>query len=82
MLRSSSGLPAALAAPHRPWAEARIGDSVVMIGDARGEHAPTQAMLTMYISMTSTRPISARWPPAPQRCGRRPTSSTATAAAA
>jgi len=30
-------------------AEVRIGDSVVMIGDARGEHAPTQAMLYVYI---------------------------------
>ena len=29
-------------------AEVRIGDSVVMIGDARGEHAPTQAMLDEY----------------------------------
>jgi PhnB protein len=30
-------------------AEVRIGDSVVMLGDARGEHRPTQAMLYLYV---------------------------------
>jgi PhnB protein len=30
-------------------AEVRIGDSVVMMGDARGEHAPMQAMLYVYV---------------------------------
>ncbi len=30
-------------------AEVRIGDSAVMMGDARGEHAPTQAMLYVYV---------------------------------
>jgi uncharacterized glyoxalase superfamily protein PhnB len=30
-------------------AELRIGDSVVMLGDARGEHKPMQAMLYLYV---------------------------------
>jgi len=30
-------------------AELRIGDSVVMLGDARGEHAPMPAMLYIYV---------------------------------
>jgi PhnB protein len=30
-------------------AELRIGDSVVMLGDAHGEHQPTQAMLHVYV---------------------------------
>jgi PhnB protein len=30
-------------------AEMRIGDSVVMLGDAHGEHKPTQAMLHLYV---------------------------------
>jgi uncharacterized glyoxalase superfamily protein PhnB len=30
-------------------AEMRIGDSVVMLGDAHGEHKPLQAMLYVYV---------------------------------
>jgi PhnB protein len=30
-------------------AELRIGDSVVMLGDAHGEHRPMQAMLHVYV---------------------------------
>jgi PhnB protein len=30
-------------------AELQIGDSIVMLGDARGEHAPMQAMLYVYV---------------------------------
>ncbi|HME26426.1 MAG TPA: VOC family protein [Acetobacteraceae bacterium] len=30
-------------------AELRIGDSLVMLGDARGEHQPMQAMLYVYV---------------------------------
>jgi PhnB protein len=30
-------------------AEMRIGDSVVMLGDAHGEHKPMQAMLHVYV---------------------------------
>jgi PhnB protein len=30
-------------------AELRIGDSVVMLGDAHGEHQPMQAMLHVYV---------------------------------
>ena len=30
-------------------AEVRIGDSVVMLGDAHGEHKPMQAMLHVYV---------------------------------
>jgi PhnB protein len=30
-------------------AEMRIGDSVVMLGDARGEHKPMQTMLYVYV---------------------------------
>ena len=30
-------------------AEVRIGDSVVMMGDAGGEHAPMQAMIYVYV---------------------------------
>jgi uncharacterized glyoxalase superfamily protein PhnB len=30
-------------------AEVRIGDSVVMLGDGRGEHPATQAMLYLYV---------------------------------
>jgi PhnB protein len=30
-------------------AEVRIGDSVVMLGDAHGEHKPLQAMLYVYV---------------------------------
>ena len=40
-----------LAAPDNRigHAELRIGDSVVMLGDARGEHRPLQAMLYVYV---------------------------------
>jgi uncharacterized glyoxalase superfamily protein PhnB len=31
-------------------AEMRIGDSLVMLGDARGEHEPRQAMLYVYVA--------------------------------
>ena len=30
-------------------AELRVGDSLVMLGDARGEHKPMQAMLYVYV---------------------------------
>jgi len=40
-----------LAAPGNliAHAELRIGDSVVMLGDARGEHTPMPAMLYVYV---------------------------------
>lgn len=36
-------------------AELRIGDSVVMLGDARGGHAPMQAMLYVYVDDVDAR---------------------------
>ena len=79
MRRRSCGLPRPRDASAMPSCASAI--AVMMLGDAHGEHQPMQAMLHVYVDdadATYQRALSRR---ARRRCRRRPTSSTATAAA-
>lgn len=59
-------------------AEVRIGDTLVMIGQAGGPWTPKAAALYLWV-LTSMPPMPLRWPPAPRRRASRKTSRTATA---
>ena len=72
-----------LAAPNNriAHAEMRIGDSVVMLGEARDGHKARTCMLYLYVPDADAT-WQAPWRPAQPRGRRRRTSSMATAAAA
>ena len=59
-------------------AELKIGDSMVMIGDA-GDQWPVKTGQVIYTWKIAIAFTSRRWPPAPLRCASQPTSSMATA---
>ena len=62
-------------------AEVRIGDSVVMLGDAHGEHKPMQTMLHVYVDDVDATYQRALAAGAAAGAAAEPISSTATAAA-